>query len=432
MLRSYRRTIISANQTVALAQIQHKLDALGNGETDSVSIQTQLKAILASIRNLRDSTADELKQIQQQFYQLQLGACLLPNDQRVSKVLRISRRKNIHVVELITVLAIPGNSQRSPNASRGWPGPVASQYAQVSGMVRRVFGESSAMVLWCSRSWKDLSYVREPSFIPSYELRTSSSVVVDQLQGRSLQTGCRVLYFYFDYKQQPDQTPFKVLITLLRQLLSTYATMPNAASELYKRIERGQGLPSWKELMIIFRDICSKSSEVFLILDALDECDENTNREPILELIEFLIDSRARVLVTSRPYPWDIKETFADYPQIQIEAADSDIRAFLCEKISNSKRSSRCFIDETLSEEIVQSITRKSHGMYVLHISCEPSTDTADQVPPPCSPNRQHTWSDQQAPGSRCLAIITSWAHRALGSDNGTNQVTRFSGTAEG
>jgi hypothetical protein len=141
--------------------------------------------------------------------------------------------------------------------------------------------------------------------------------------------------------------------------------MPNAATELYKRIVKGQGLPGWGDLMKIFRNLCSSSDEVFLVLDALDECDENMNREQILELVEFLVGSNARVVVTSRPYPWDINRTFADYPQIAIEAADSDVRAFLLEKITKSKRGIRPFIDETLREEIVQSITAKSQGMYV-------------------------------------------------------------------
>jgi hypothetical protein len=142
--------------------------------------------------------------------------------------------------------------------------------------------------------------------------------------------------------------------------------MPNAATDLYKRIANGQGLPGWVDVMKIFRNICLSSDEVFLVLDAMDECDENMNRELILDLVKFLVGTNARVVVTSRPYPWDINRTFADYPQIAIEAADSDVRAFLLEKITNSERGTRLFIDEKLREEIIQSITAKSQGMYVL------------------------------------------------------------------
>ena len=192
-------------------------------------------------------------------------------------------------------------------------------------------------------------------------------MIIDHLEEQRNRSRCRVLYFYFDYREQSEQTPFKVLVTLLKQILSTYSSMPNAASELHKRIERGQSLPSWIELMTIFRSLCSAGEDVFLVLDALDECDEHMHRQQVLEFVEFLFGSAVRIFITSRPYPWDINETFADYPQIAIEASDADIRNFLFAKISMSKRSSRRIIacDPGLQEEIVQSITAKSHGMSV-------------------------------------------------------------------
>jgi hypothetical protein len=150
----------------------------------------------------------------------------------------------------------------------------------------------------------------------------------------------------------------------MRQLLSTHSNFPNAASDLYKRIEKGQGLPGFKDLMMGFRNICASSSEeVFLVFDALDECDEKAHREPILDLLEFMSGSNVRVLITSRPYPPDISDAFAEYPQIVIEASDADIRAFLLEKITKSRRKSSRFIDEALRQEIIQLITAKSQGM---------------------------------------------------------------------
>jgi hypothetical protein len=171
------------------------------------------------------------------------------------------------------------------------------------------------------------------------------------------------LYFYFDYREQAQQTAFRILVTLLRQILSTYSEIPNAAIDLYKRTKRGLGLPSWSELVAIFKSVCVSGTEVFMVLDALDECDEHLHREDILNFVQQLFGSSIRILITSRPYPWDINETFADYPQIAIEASDSDVRKFLTEKISTSKRSARRIIDDELREEIIQSITAKCNGM---------------------------------------------------------------------
>jgi hypothetical protein len=173
------------------------------------------------------------------------------------------------------------------------------------------------------------------------------------------------VYFYFDYRQQSEQTPFQVVTCLLKQILTTYSRVPSSAASLLQRLERGKGLPSLEKLIEILVDTCAESDELFLVLDTLDECDENTNRPPILELLKRLSQSAARLFITSRSYSPDINSTLKDCPQITIEATDSDVRAFLHAEIRDCRRMSKV-INETLREEIVQVIVENSEGMYVL------------------------------------------------------------------
>src|SRR5438045_3778422 len=58
------------------------------------------------------------------------------------------------------------------------------------------------------------------------------SVIIDHLEYLSSRNHSKVLSFYFDYKQQSEQTPFKILQTLLHQLLSTYTKVPASIREL--------------------------------------------------------------------------------------------------------------------------------------------------------------------------------------------------------
>jgi hypothetical protein len=153
---------------------------------------------------------------------------------------------------------------------------------------------------------------------------------------------------------------------LLKQILTTYSRVPSSAASLFQRIQRGKGLPSLENLIEILVDICAESDELFLVLDALDECDENINRRPILSLLERLVQSAAgRLFITSRSYSPDINLTLRDCAQITIEATDSDVRAFLHAKIRDCKRMSK-IINETLREETVQVIVKNSEGMCVL------------------------------------------------------------------
>jgi hypothetical protein len=172
-----------------------------------------------------------------------------------------------------------------------------------------------------------------------------------------------VLYFYFDYKKQSDQTPLKFLQTLLHRLLSMHSHIPPEAKEMFDNLRRGKGLPSWKDMKTVFIDLCNNStSRLFIVFDALDECDAAANRGPVVELINDIKKSHARVVVTSRPYPPDIDKLFGDCPQILVEASDSDIRAFVLDQIAHSDQMST-IIGQNLREKIVTSILAKSQGM---------------------------------------------------------------------
>jgi hypothetical protein len=98
-------------------------------------------------------------------------------------------------------------------------------------------------ILWCpgipGARKTFLTYVLEMLSLVRRQLIYPRSVIVDHLQMLSKQNHHKILYFYFDYKEQSEQTPFRVFVTLLKQLLSTFDTLPKCALELYGRIERG-------------------------------------------------------------------------------------------------------------------------------------------------------------------------------------------------
>lgn len=194
------------------------------------------------------------------------------------------------------------------------------------------------------------------------QLTVFRSVTIDHLHEFTVQNDQSVLYFYFDYKLQSEQTRLKFIQTLLHQLLSAFSQVPPEALELFKAVAMRKDLPGWKELMSIFLDICNHSRDVFIVLDALDECDKVENRGPITSFIKEIKRSKARLLVTSRPYPADIDELLGCCTQIPIEASDSDIRAYILDRIDRTPQVSR-IIDTELRDVIIQSVASKSHGM---------------------------------------------------------------------
>lgn len=171
------------------------------------------------------------------------------------------------------------------------------------------------------------------------------------------------MFFGFDYKQQQEQTPFQLVAYLLKQILTSLSGGPSVAASLYERLKEGKGLPSWEELSQTFVNICSEVDDLFLVLDTLDESDENTNRPPILfGVLERLIRCPARLFVTSRSHCLGINCTFEGCPQITVQATDSDVRAFIYQKLQESRCMSTV-INRALHGEIVQTIVDKSKGM---------------------------------------------------------------------
>ncbi|KAK5064961.1 hypothetical protein LTR84_000796 [Exophiala bonariae] len=211
---------------------------------------------------------------------------------------------------------------------------------------------SSEGTLWCNGA-------------PGVGKTHLASIAIDHLHNFTVQSNRRVVYFYFDYKLQSDQTPLNVIQTLLHQLLSKFTHVPAQAVELSQAIAKREELPGWDKLTSIFLKICNDTQDVFVVLDALDECDKVANRGPIVKFIQGIKASKARLMVTSRPYPADVTEVLGSCPQLLIEASDSDITAYVQDRIACNPQTAR-MIDDSLKDKIIHTITSRSGGMFLL------------------------------------------------------------------
>lgn len=109
-------------------------------------------------------------------------------------------------------------------------------------------------------------------------------------------------------------------------------------------------------------DVCQSFDEVFIVIDALDECDAARYRPSLLKTLQRLREGSAKLFVTSRPFANDIKKSFSEGPQIQISAQGSDVRKYLQEKISNNE-AAEDIMDRHLRLEILTTISEGANGM---------------------------------------------------------------------
>jgi hypothetical protein len=169
-------------------------------------------------------------------------------------------------------------------------------------------------------------------------------------------------YVYFDYREKAQQTPIHIVTSLIRQIISSHGSLLPAALDLFERYISGQGLPQWSELADLLVRLCSDEPGIHIILDALDECDLQATRRPLLALLDRIGKSKAKIFVTSRPFSAEINLSFMNHRQLEIEAGEADLRLLLEERINSAQHMS-CLVLPQLKEEIISTILSKAKGM---------------------------------------------------------------------
>ncbi|KAK3995944.1 hypothetical protein QBC44DRAFT_386935 [Cladorrhinum sp. PSN332] len=166
-----------------------------------------------------------------------------------------------------------------------------------------------------------------------------SSVVVDHLcQLFRGDDAVGVAYFFCNFAREEQQSSASTLLALTKQLAQG---QPRLHPALYSR--------------------------VFIIIDALDECQPSSGH--MLDFLATLSETQTHervnlsFLLTSRPIP-EIQERLPDNVQIEIRALDDDVRAYLDGNISRLPGFVRR--GPGLQNEIKDVITGAADGMFLL------------------------------------------------------------------
>ena len=121
-----------------------------------------------------------------------------------------------------------------------------------------------------------------------------------------------IAYFYFDFRDTDKQSLHNLVPSLLSQLSASSDPRCDILSRLYLAHEKDNKQPSDNILVEYLKQMFAVTlpdqRPVYLIMDAIDECPNNsgipTPRERVLQLIQELVDlhlSHLHICVTSRP-----------------------------------------------------------------------------------------------------------------------------------
>lgn len=194
-----------------------------------------------------------------------------------------------------------------------------------------------------------------------------SSRVIDHLQSKAVTENYGIAYIYFDYKEHDGQTPMQVFSSMVKQLAQQLDDLPTELGRLYRELENHGRRPLIEDLLRIVCSFKKSFNCLFLVFDAMDECNEQSQRRRLLPLFHRLRDRGARIFVTSRPHPEDLQRSFRDVPQIELAATDADITTYVLGRIAESPRI-QGFIGNKrravgLEDKIALEIMNSAHGM---------------------------------------------------------------------
>ena len=166
----------------------------------------------------------------------------------------------------------------------------------------------------------------------SLTARNTSSLVIDSLCDRARKENIAVAGLYCDFVSQQEQTITNIMGAILKQLVGKVG-IPSYLREAFEEGKAefgGRGL-RLAGLMGMLRTVIASLSQVFICVDALDECLPKCLPELFKSLRDIVRDSPStRIFLTGRPHVrGDIQKCFAKAVVIPISPNPNDIRNYV-------------------------------------------------------------------------------------------------------
>lgn len=172
-----------------------------------------------------------------------------------------------------------------------------------------------------------------------------------------------IAYIYFNFRQRDNQRIENVVASLLKQLARS-RSFPESVKELYNRHKWRQTRPSVDNILQALQSVASMYTKVFIIVDALDECQPFNDCG--LKLLSYIFNLQGNTatnfFATSRPVP-AIEGQFKTHLRREILATSEDVRRYLDGHTSDLPR---CVLNkQDVQEKIKTEMTSAMNGMSV-------------------------------------------------------------------
>ncbi|KAJ6514666.1 hypothetical protein DFH09DRAFT_1431650 [Mycena vulgaris] len=276
--------------------------------------------------------------------------------------LAINQNVNTRTLEKVHDIALEGRLEK-------WLGSPDMKKKLLSTLQLRKEGtgrwllESEKFIQWQDNPGS--LWIRGPSGVGKTVLSSAviSELVADKLSFTDLtnfRSSPAIAFFYFDFKDKEGQAMDSALRRIILQLSAQSPNSYRILEERYISNSKGQTLPTYQELQKILEELLLELGRTYIVLDALDECQEADQRQ----LVEFVStlqkwnQTPLHLLLTSQPRRI-FTEWLASVPCIDIESdiTEKDIRLFVDSELQ---------MLESWASRAADRVVSKSNGMFRL------------------------------------------------------------------
>ncbi|KAF3075556.1 Ankyrin repeat domain-containing protein 50 [Trichoderma lentiforme] len=188
-----------------------------------------------------------------------------------------------------------------------------------------------------------------------------------------------IAYIYFNFRQQDDQTAEKLLMNLLKQLVQAQASLPQTIKDLYDIHEKSRTRPSLDEITAKLHSMVAAYSRTFIVIDALDECQDLSRLRLLDEIFNLQAKTGANIFATSRINDI-IRRRFNGSAIVEISADERDVLAYLDGQMSLRRLD---IINDDIQGKIRVAVLKAAGGMFLLatfHIDTIMSQPTRGEI----------------------------------------------------
>ncbi|EEA19856.1 hypothetical protein TMatcc_009997 [Talaromyces marneffei ATCC 18224] len=196
----------------------------------------------------------------------------------------------------------------------------------------------------------------------------SSNVAEDLSTHSASEPNKALVYFYFKMDDTTKRSLENMLRAIIRQLFENSNCQSGALELLYEQ-QNSQNSITETQLLPVFREMASTLDNFYVVLDALDECQNRNDLFNFLEEIGTWQDVNIHLLLTSRDER-DITETIEavqlEQSWIKLTAAvlKEDIRIYISTRLKTDRAFRRWAKNPDVQRDIEDSLTTKSDGMF--------------------------------------------------------------------